>query len=111
MFDRPTLLRLLPRRSDRPAAISLRGEDKKKYSVHSVRAHASEYCWFRWFRVPGGCSSTRSAAVSIRGDLLCDSHASVAIQYAQLEIYDEAVYVAWSSLPERKMMKKGGEAS
>jgi len=28
-----------------------------------MHAHASKYRWFRWFRVPGGCSSTRSAAV------------------------------------------------
>lgn len=51
-------------RSDRSTRYLLAvGEDKKIYSVRSMHAHASKYRWFRWFRVPGGCSSTRSAAV------------------------------------------------
>lgn len=43
--------------------IFARSEKIKKYSVRFMHAHASKYCWFRWFRVPGGCSSTRLAAV------------------------------------------------
>lgn len=103
---RSTLFRFPDERStDDDIFVRGRGKiEKGKHSARSMHAHTSKYRWFRWFRVPDGCSSTRSAAVmNTRRSLMRFSRDSVC---SVREIYDEAVYT-WPRRDAPKKKKEG----
>lgn len=101
-----TLFRSRPGEAIGRHDIFARSEKIKKYSVRFMHAHASKYCWFRWFRIPGECSSTRLAAVMNTRRSLMRFSRERRDSVVQLEIYDEAIRGRGTFRKEKRRRKR-----